>query len=528
MEKIYKYNLAKFLAGFSLIEILIALIIISLITAAFIPILTKKVSKITVHTTSGLTTECSDKFSEDCSLCTEYECIMCSKNCLDGKYKSLKCECENCKDKYGACKTCNKDRCTLCEEGYYIKNGACADCSVGCPAGKTCFCDGITQNDSCDIGNYIQNNACKPCSAKFGVNCATCNVNMCTSCKWSYFLKDGSCLYCRTYNEAKNCDACTSERADDCISCGGGAIFDTDSSGNKICSWCSSFIPNCTSCENKNECRECGNGNFLNLSKKCQECSIDGCITCKNNVSSPQCTTCSGDKYLENNICKPCTNIDENCAGCSNGVTCVSCKQGYHLSDDKKSCLKNGETANCSDENFMQINNYCVTRKNMGDASLLSIPSTVTVVNVGENCYSSTGKCCWKGQTASYTCKTTNGDYSACNRTVCNYAAAKEICSKFNYEGKTWKLPNDYILNTFYKYSIGLGNDGFMMCCTEGYNTSKCYKTTDCKGSLLNECRPNEVWGEVRFFAFFSATWSKSESKLQESSAKSVRCISDL
>ena len=100
---------------------------------------------------------------------------------------------------------------------------------------------------------------------------------------------------------AKNRSICTSENANDCTTCWGGAIFDTDSSGNKICSWCNSFMPNCANCTTKNECIDCNYGYFLNSSKKCQERSIDGCIKCKNNVSSSQCAICTGDKYVEVN-----------------------------------------------------------------------------------------------------------------------------------------------------------------------------------------------------------------------------------
>ena len=57
----------------------------------------------------------------------------------------------------------------------------------------------------------------------------------------------------------------------------------------------------CANCKSKSECLNCDGGYFLDLTKKCQKCSIDNCIVCKNNVSTPQCTTCTGDKYVEVN-----------------------------------------------------------------------------------------------------------------------------------------------------------------------------------------------------------------------------------
>ena len=74
--------------AFSLIELMISLITISCITAAFTPVVTKKLknSNVTVAL-SEVTTKC-DKFTDECSLCYSSKCIACSRYCNDNQYKT--------------------------------------------------------------------------------------------------------------------------------------------------------------------------------------------------------------------------------------------------------------------------------------------------------------------------------------------------------------------------------------------------------------------------------------------------------
>ena len=145
--------------GFSLVELLISLIVISCITAAFTPIITKKFSSGVFGSggTGDLTTDCSDKFGDYCTLCTSAGCIDCGISCPDGQYKDTKsCTCKDCKETYGEdCEKCNEKKCLTCPDGEYLDS----------------------------------DENCQSCSDKFN-HCATCTESECTSCADGYVLTD--------------------------------------------------------------------------------------------------------------------------------------------------------------------------------------------------------------------------------------------------------------------------------------------------------------------------------------------------
>jgi len=122
----------------------------------------------------------------------------------------------------------------------------------------------------------------------------------------------------------------------------------------------------------------------------------------------------------------------------------------------------------------------CMTKYNIGDKTELPIASVVTAVAAGSACSSSATKyCCWQGITAS-TCDSLNGGYSGCTRTVCDWRAGNENCSKLTYLGKTWRLPTSEewlsIKQQISSISIGQGIDGLMLCdYYSGYSSAVCY-----------------------------------------------------
>lgn len=197
---------------------------------------------------------------------------------------------------------------------------------------------------------------------------------------------------------------------------------------------------------------------------------MEGCQYCS---SANYCTGCYGGYYLSSGRCYSCSSkFGENCVLC-NSSECLSCKEGYWRNGSV--CALNDNKFSCSDENFMKVGNLCITRKNMGDSSVLKIPSGIVVVEIKEYCYSQNEKCCWRELTAGF-CNNENGGYSGCDRTVCNYSAAQEICSKFNFQGKRWRLATIDEMKNRMTYSVGLGTNGLMICdYASGYSMAKCY-----------------------------------------------------
>ena len=163
--------------------------------------------------------------------------------------------------------------------------------------------------------------------------------------------------------------------------------------------------------------------------------------------------------------------------------------------------------------------NLCATKFNAGDVYMggIEIPSTITVVNAGDTCGTSAdynSKCCWRGNGATKTAGTCtdsgNGDstYSGCNRTVCTWAAAKDICEAYAPNEETagkWRLPTRDELGGWNEYTASLtvskGNSGMQFCDYLGATgLVKCgHGVNLCKGSNGTYCDPSGVWSNTIF-----------------------------
>ena len=69
--------------AFSLIELMISLVTISCITAAFAPVITKKIKITNPIVASTMVKSQCEKYSQDCSLCYSNKCLICAKECLE-------------------------------------------------------------------------------------------------------------------------------------------------------------------------------------------------------------------------------------------------------------------------------------------------------------------------------------------------------------------------------------------------------------------------------------------------------------
>lgn len=156
-------------SAFSLVEILVALIIVSLITAAMAPTITKKLSSSGITITGGGTGTVSGG-AVSCNLGEYIEDNTC-KNCSVGF----------------RCDGLNK---IPCPEGTYslVKQSECTTCE----AGNYCV-DGI--KNPCNDGYYSENGA-KICLENTASNCEEKFKTQygCTSCKTGYNLVGISCV----------------------------------------------------------------------------------------------------------------------------------------------------------------------------------------------------------------------------------------------------------------------------------------------------------------------------------------------
>ena len=165
--------------AFSLVEIVVALIIFSVITAALAPIITKKLKSnaIAIGNSSAnneiMEVMCANLFGDNCIRCDKEECTKCvsthylttEKTCsscnagyfCDGTSSTMPCS-----NKFGeGCNTCNSTKCLVADMGYYITK------------------DGYTLS----------------CAKQYDPNCAACNDTQCNACKAGYaFNENRQCI----------------------------------------------------------------------------------------------------------------------------------------------------------------------------------------------------------------------------------------------------------------------------------------------------------------------------------------------
>lgn len=238
--------------AFSLIELLISLIIISLIVASFAPIITKKMKYQNATMAGGIGGQNCKKFdpSGKCLACDKDKCTLCSTQIglNKGQYvdPSVSCEVKTCTEGYSKCSdtavSClegygydaSTKKCTKCEAGTASKgeNLACTPCaadSVSSAGASVCTeCKAIEHkkpnaaktacvNVTCNKGQYIENITCKTCPAGTYQEVDNHQQTSCLSCSDGFYCESGNKIAC-----SDNCKTCST--ADKCTKCDDGYI----------------------------------------------------------------------------------------------------------------------------------------------------------------------------------------------------------------------------------------------------------------------------------------------------------------
>ncbi len=323
----------KFLMGFSLIEVLVALIIVSVLMAISVPILTKKAQNIAVlggGQSEEIKAECSI-FGSDCSLCYSSKCIVCNKTCLETQFKDIEnCNCKNCsnEDLGGAgCKKCNKTTCLECDSSKFLNS---SNKCTPCPQNATCNGKEMT----CKSGYYRKDDTCIKCTDSFGSACTACEKDGCTSCSSGSYATGGSCVSCSIFDT--NCTSCS---ASGCSGCSSGYALKNQKCEKNVtcdvnCASGSCGSDGCTSCRSGyflSETNVCLNCNYFG--PNCRTCNSGGCKRCKSGyslINSKCLRDCASDEYRDSssNQCKGCP---LGCNSCSSQTSCNSCNNGYAL-----------------------------------------------------------------------------------------------------------------------------------------------------------------------------------------------------
>ena len=227
----------NWLFGFSLVELMISLIVISVVTAAFAPVLTKQLKTSDQSIGTATTT----------SLTSSAICNSVSKGCIE----------------------CEDDKCIAAGDGYYVDPGT--QKSVKCPdACKTCNDATSCKTGSCADGYYADGSplGCAPCSSE----CGTClgSATNCLTCANNQYYKSGSsCLLCSTGVGLSNCKTCSSSSV--CTSCNDNYFANT--SGK-----CESCSYHCTQCSSASVCTKCADSYIKASNGKCFKYTCDSLL----------------------------------------------------------------------------------------------------------------------------------------------------------------------------------------------------------------------------------------------------------
>ena len=348
--------------AFSLIELMISLITISCITAAFAPVISKRLSANSTMVSSGLgsiTVKCQDKFSQYCDLCYKTRCIVCSRNCASNQFKDIPtCTCKGCSGYDANCASCDDEKCTKCKAGYILESGKCNLC----PEGYSC--NGGSSKTKCLKGTYAPqgSSTCKECNAGYysdvdgAKTCSPCpkgteapnkNSTKCESCKKGYYA---------SAKGTKNCSLCSagkytnSEGLSQCSSCNAGYTSNSDRTGCDICQP-GTYAPTTAS----EKCYPCEAGTAVNTKGaiKCSDCGLGT----YSKEGAKLCSSCEYGKYQDEkkqSSCKPCNSgYTTNQMGSTSSSKCVKCP------DECTQCKTQSECKDCVSDYHLE-NGACI------------------------------------------------------------------------------------------------------------------------------------------------------------------------
>ncbi len=443
--------------AFSLIELLISLITISVIMAAMAPVITHKLKHGGVSIgTKKLSMKCPATVGSDCTLCLGNQCIACPIGCGTQFKNTLTCKCEtctvancaNCASGVNGCDRCKAgyqksgNSCVACPSGQYsTEGGTCQKCPKGSKANSSSAATGCT---TCDGANQYQDSegqtTCKTCSG-FVHN----NYKSCTSCNPGTYWNSSSCVNCSSghYSSSANATSCSSCSAGTyqpnagqttCLSCNGSNQYQ-DTAGQTSCKTCgANSAPNSNHTSCTSTCQttaNCTGNQYLKDNCTCTSCSsgqvpTSDKLSCYTPSTAP--TSCKDGEYLANDKCNPCPS---GCTKCSGETSCTECKNAtdYKLVNGVcKEIKRPMNQSDCSQFDAIFIPTFsggkiqentagvCMTKRNAGDAGGPTIEyseiSRLKASGDGYGTCPANTACCWIGAGTTMTTKsavTSNG-----------------------------------------------------------------------------------------------------------------------
>ncbi|MBQ8847808.1 MAG: hypothetical protein IJ003_02580 [Candidatus Gastranaerophilales bacterium] len=538
----------KFLKAFSLVEVLISLIIVSVIITAFAPSMTKKHQKKAIAQNS-IKTDCG-AINAFCTLCKGNTCYHCKIDCGINQYKdTVNCKCVDCSE---GCLECGAGGvCQRCDVGYKKSGNNCVACTMSANSatatgGTYQDAPGQTTCKSCDeghscttkekilcglgYGSNAGNSYCHPCNSQ-KTNCIECkSTSACTKCISTHYVSSGSCVECTAEYW---CNGVSRTK------CSGGT---TSLAGSTSCTACNILIPYCTACSSPTSCTACESGYTLTNGKckknvpttcpagqykqtdgACKQCEIgtycpDGkdmyscssgyssdagatvCSKCNTRLENCEkcsslncCTSCNSVSYLNGCNCDACSNI-ANCSVCSSSSTCTRCNSGYYKNGTGCTICPAGYYCDGISKTACSIGTY---QPNTGQTSCIACANAETVaMTTCPECpsgqYKSGTSClsCTKFGKYCTKCDATNGcSKSGCDVTDDKYTIVYGIATVTNSNATAGKWSCDYC-PSYWKQcgKCGANGENGAYECDDCWETNGWYKCTGNRGCKQGGC----------------------------------------
>ena len=502
----YKKMHYKF--AFSLVEILVALIIISLITAAMAPAITKKLSSSSITIAGGGSGSGATVETPPANPCAGKQCnVGYYANSWDG------CACTPCSTSF--CRRCENDTCTLCSDGYDLINGQCVGGTQSCresngkPTQACCESVGAVYlpkaatglaSDLCMMKYNAFDGAIKGVeAAEIFVKLVNIN-NVCStnSCCWS------------ATDTAKSATDCTIGANGDSQYSGCTRTLCQATAATKICNnWAPlNYAPGAWRLPTQSE--------LMTLKDHVATFSLNqgsnGLQLCDSSSSSKGADKCSQKSGSGGNACAVSAseaNEKDDCRAygiwgqsnsylyLSNGAASVGTENEYYNPKGVRCVTTNVDSgtlythnidtsigeplnqADCDKFNALFISaqyngnpynrNICITKFNVFDNGGPFYPYDSSIAKIGVkltaiNSVCNVKSCCWKGVSAG--AYTDGLSYGGSSRTLCQFPSAQALCVNWNPEGSykgAWRLPFQAELEAIAPYlSNETGNSYFL------------------------------------------------------------------
>ncbi|KAL7716711.1 Protein kinase domain containing protein [Entamoeba marina] len=391
----------------------------------------------TCTNTFDLIENCQTQTGFGCEVCYEgYEskiknCTTCSEHCL----RCTNDKCLNCDTNY---QLNDMNQCVLisepiisfynnktmkCNDGYYSDSISCIQCDDNCISCDssgclTCYknytldglgCRYIEENNGeelvtnygvidCVDGYYLNQFICESCSSSlFDINCKSCDIDGCLSCKDGYALienescsnetkstiNDSISISCYDSGSWYNGIECV-ECGNNCNNCINGQCIECEENyilvRSNTCIYGTDVMPDyCLDLTYRGTCKRCEDGYFVNAYNFCERCPNE-CTSCHNSTycfeciddyvinyyngcvdkhkflencyhpipgSSGGCAVCNSGYYRLKTTCFECI---DNCTTCHNDYECTICNDNYFVVTDLSECISYDELTNCNNK----------------------------------------------------------------------------------------------------------------------------------------------------------------------------------